>query len=442
MALEGLSEKLQSVFSRLSRHGKLTEKDIQEAMREVRVALLEADVNFAVVKDFVKKVSERAKGQAILTSLTPAQQVIKIVNEELTALMGSTNAKLTVASNPPTIYMIVGLQGTGKTSTSGKMALWLKKKGKRPLLTACDIYRPAAIRQLQVVGEQAGVTVFEKGQQNPVITAKEAVEHARLKGYDTVILDTAGRLHIDEELMNELAEMKAAVKPHEILLTVDAMTGQDAVNVATAFNDRLGLDGIILTKLDGDTRGGAVLSVKAVTGKPVKFTSAGEKIDEYEPFYPDRMASRILGMGDVMSLIEKATERVDQEQAEKLEKKFRQNSFDLEDYLDQLKQMRKMGPLGSIMNMLPGVAGKVNDEQMEQAQKQLAQTEAIIHSMTRAERRQPELLNASRRKRIAAGSGTEVQDVNRMIKQFEQVKSMMKQFGRMGKKGFRGFPMM
>ncbi|HOV69905.1 MAG TPA: signal recognition particle protein, partial [Clostridia bacterium] len=333
MAFEGLSEKLQNIFSRLSRHGKLSEKDVNAAMREIKIALLEADVNIGVVREFIAAVSKRALGQEILSSLTPAQQVIKIVNEELTALMGSSNSKLAVASNPPTVIMLVGLQGSGKTSMAGKLSVWLKKNGKNPLLAACDIYRPAAIDQLKIVGSQAGAPVFEKGVQNPVITASEAYKHARLKGYDTLIIDTAGRLHIDDELMNELAELKSTIKPHEILLVVDAMTGQDAVNVAKTFNERLGIDGIVLTKLDGDTRGGAALSAKAVTGKPVKFTGVGEKIGDLEPFYPDRMASRILGMGDILSLIEKAQEQFDENAAREMEKKYRSGTFDLNDYL-------------------------------------------------------------------------------------------------------------
>ena len=392
------------------------------------MALLEADVNFTVVKDFVKKVTERAVGADILESLTPGQQVIKIVNEELTALMGGSNAKLTYSSQPPTIYMLCGLQGAGKTTMCGKLGNMIKKGDKKPLLVACDVYRPAAIKQLQVVGGQVGVEVFERGQGNPVEIAKEAIEYARYYGRDPVIIDTAGRLHIDTNLMQELRDVRDAVKPKEILLVVDAMTGQDAVTVAKTFNDELGVDGVILTKLDGDTRGGAAISVRAVTGKPIKFSGIGEKLTDIEPFHPDRMASRILGMGDVLSLIEKAQDSFDEKQAIDLTRKMRTNAFTLEDYLEQMKQLNKMGSITDVLKMIPGVGSKIKDvdideEKMMKAQKK---NEAIILSMTRMERRNPDILNASRKRRIAAGSGTTVQEVNLLLKQFDQAKSMMK----------------
>lgn len=434
MAFEGLSEKLQGIFKKLTGRGKLSEADIKLAMREVRMALLEADVNFAVAKDFIQRVTEKAVGKEILESLTPGQQVIKIVKDELVELMGSTHSKLTVSSAPPTIIMLCGLQGAGKTTMCGKLGGLLAKQGKRPMLVACDIYRPAAITQLQVVGKAFNLFTFEKGTQNPVKTAQEAIAYAKSYQYDTVIIDTAGRLHIDEELMEELAQIKKAVKPHEILLTVDAMLGQDAVNVAKTFNEKLGIDGVILTKLDGDTRGGAALSVKAVTGKPIKFCGLGEKmsLDGIEPFHPDRMATRILGMGDVLSLIEKAQEQFDEKKAAELEKKLTSQQFDLEDFLDQFRQMKKMGSLRDIVGMLPGVdKSKINDEDLDE--KRIARTEAIILSMTKKERRNPGILNASRRKRIAAGSGTTVQEVNQLIRQFEQTKQLMKQFSK-GKK--------
>ena len=428
MAFEGLTDKLQGAFKKLNSKGKLTEADVKAAMREVRMALLEADVNFTVVKDFIKKVTERAVGADILASLTPGQQVIKIVNEELTALMGGTNAKLTYASQPPTIYMLCGLQGAGKTTMCGKLGNMIKKGDKKPLLVACDVYRPAAIKQLQVVGGQVGVEVFERGQGNPVEIAKEAIEYARYYGRDPVIIDTAGRLHIDTNLMQELRDVRDAVKPKEILLVVDAMTGQDAVTVAKTFNDELGVDGVILTKLDGDTRGGAAISVRAVTGKPIKFSGIGEKLTDLEPFHPDRMASRILGMGDVLSLIEKAQDSFDEKQAIDLTRKMRTNAFTLEDYLEQMKQLNKMGSITDVLKMIPGVGSKIKDvdideEKMMKAQKK---NEAIILSMTRMERRNPDILNASRKRRIAAGSGTTVQEVNLLLKQFDQAKSMMK----------------
>lgn len=437
MAFEGLTDKLQQAFKKLNKRGKLSEADVKEAMRDVRMALLEADVNYKVVKDFVKKVSERAVGQEIMESLTPGQQVIKIVNEELTELMGGTGSRLTYASQPPTVYMLCGLQGAGKTTMAGKLGGMLKKQGKKPLLVACDIYRPAAIKQLQVVGEQVEVEVFERGQKNPVEIAREAIEYARYYGRDPVILDTAGRLHIDEKLMEELRQVRDSVKPQEILLVVDAMTGQDAVNVSETFNQNLGVDGVILTKLDGDTRGGAAISVKAVTGKPIKFSGVGEKLTDIEPFYPDRMASRILGMGDVLSLIEKAQESLDEKAAVDLERKIRTQSFNLEDYLEQMKQMKKMGSVTDILKMLPGVGSKLGDINIDEDQiaKVQKKNQAIILSMTGFERRNPDILNASRKRRIAAGSGTTVQEVNLLLKQFEQARQMMKQVLGSGKRG-------
>ena len=428
MAFEGLTDKLQNAFRKLSSKGKLTEADVKTAMREVRMALLEADVNFVVVKDFVKKVTERAVGADILASLTPGQQVIKIVNEELTALMGGQNARLTYSPQPPTIYMLCGLQGAGKTTMAGKLGNLIKKNDKKPLLVACDVYRPAAIKQLQVVGGQGGVEVFERGQGDPVQIAKEAVEYARYYGRDPVIIDTAGRLHIDEKLMQELRDVRDTVKPKEILLVVDAMTGQDAVTVAKTFNDELGVDGVILTKLDGDTRGGAAISVRAVTGKPIKFAGVGEKLSDIEPFHPDRMASRILGMGDVLSLIEKAQDSFDEQQAGKLVAKVRTNSFTLEDYLDQMRQISKMGSITDVLKMIPGLGSKLKDVEIDEDKVARAQkkNEAIILSMTRMERRNPDILNASRKRRIAAGSGATVQEVNLLLKQFDQARSMMK----------------
>ena len=427
MAFEGLSDKLQAAFKKLTGKGKLNEQNIKDAMREVRMALLEADVNYIVVKDFIKRVTDRCIGTEILSALNAGQQVIKIVNEELTSLMGGSNAKLTWSSSVPTIYMLCGLQGAGKTTMCGKLANYLTKQGKKPMLAACDIYRPAAIKQLQVVGEQAKVPVFEKGTQNPVKTVQEAVEYARYYGRDVLIIDTAGRLHVDEALMNELSEIKEAVKPQEILLVVDAMTGQDAVNVAKAFNDQLNIDGVIMTKLDNDTRGGAALSVRAVTGKPIKFSGTGEKLGDIEPFHPERMASRILGMGDMLTLIEKATENMDQEAGDKLGKKLQKNPGDinLEDFLEQMQQMKKMGPLSSLLGMIPGVGSKLKDVEIDE--NALKKPEAIVRSMTPRERRNPDILNASRRKRIAAGAGVTVQDVNALIRQFEQMRQMVKQ---------------
>ncbi|SHN72156.1 signal recognition particle protein [Desulfitobacterium chlororespirans] len=441
---QGLSEKLQETFKRLKSKGKLTEADVNEAMREVRMALLEADVNFKVVKDFVAKVKERSIGQEVLESLSPGQQVIKIVNEEMVALMGGVSSKINISSKPPTVIMLVGLQGAGKTTHGAKLANMLKKQGKHPLLVACDIYRPAAIKQLEVLGEQIKVPVFSLGQENPVKIAAASLQHANSQGLDVVIIDTAGRLHINEELMGELREIKSSVKPHEILLVVDAMTGQDAVNVAESFHNELGVDGIILTKLDGDTRGGAALSVKAVTGCPIKFAGVGEKMDAIEPFFPERMASRILGMGDVLTLIEKAQEAFDEKQAREMEQKLRKQEFTLDDFLDQMQQLKKMGPLNSLLEMIPGVGKQMKDVQVDE--KDMAHVEAIIHSMTLEERRKPALIKDSRKRRIATGSGTSVQQVGRLLKQFEQMQKMMKQFaggsgmGMMGKgkKGKKG----
>ena len=433
MALfSSLSERLNHIFSKLTKHGKLTELEIKGAMREVRIALLEADVNIFVAKKFIADVSEKAVGQEILQRLNPTQQVIKIVNDELCALMGSTNAKLEVSDKPPTVVMMCGLQGAGKTTLCGKLAYLLKKQGKKPLLVACDVYRPAAINQLQIVGGKAGAEVFEKGTQNPVKTAKQAIEHARSMGYDTVIIDTAGRLHIDDALMKELENIKEEVRPNDILLTVDSMTGQDAVNVAETFNKRLDVTGVILTKLDGDTRGGACLSIKAVTGKPIKFIGVGEKLTDLEPFYPDRMASRILGMGDVLSLIEKAQDAVTEEQAKKLEQKLKDASFTLEDYLDQFESLKKMGGIASVMGMMPGM-NKLKLKEGDIDEKRIERLKAMILSMTKKERDNPSIINSSRKKRIAAGSGTSVQEINQLLKQFEQTKVMMKQF----KKGKR-----
>ena len=428
MALfSGLSEKLNHIFSKLTKHGKLTELEIKTAMREVRIALLEADVNISVVKEFVAKVSERAVGQEILKSLSPTQQVIKIVNEELIALMGSQNSKLNTASNLPTVIMMAGLQGAGKTTLVGKLGLMLKKQNKKVLLVACDVYRPAAINQLKVVGEKCGCQVFEKGQGNPVKIAKEGVDYAKKFGFDTVIIDTAGRLQIDEDLMQELEDIKDKVNPAEILLVVDSMTGQVSVEVADTFNKRLEVTGLVLTKLDGDTRGGATLSMKAVTGKPIKFCSVGEKLGDLEPFYPDRMANRILGMGDVLTLIEKAQEAVTEEDAKKMERKFRENSFTLEDYLTQFETMKKMGGIRDILGMLPGMGGKLKIREEDIDEKKILQTKAIIQSMTKRERDNPQIINSSRKMRIAKGSGTSVQEVNKVLKQFEQTKLMMKQ---------------
>ena len=442
MAFEGLTQRLQQAFGKMRGKGKLTQEDVKLVMREVRMALLEADVNYKVVKDFVKTCTERCVGQEILDSLSAQQQVVKIVNEELTSLMGGSNARLQYSSSPVSVFMLCGLQGAGKTTMSAKLAGWLKKDGKRPLLVGCDIYRPAAIKQLQVVGGQVGVPVFERGTQDPVQTAREAVEFARSHQHDVVILDTAGRLHIDEALMDELRRICETVRPSEILLTIDAMTGQDAVNVASAFNEKLEITGVILTKLDGDTRGGAALSVRAVTGKPIKFAGTGEKLGDIEPFHPDRMASRILGMGDVMTLIEKAQENIeiDPEQATDLARRMKNADFTLDDFLGQMQQLKKMGPLSGVLKMLPGMSNIGDIDIPDDAMKK---PEAIIRSMTPRERRHPEVLNASRRRRIAAGSGTTVQDVNQLIRQFEDAKKQMKMMMNQsrGKRGRFRFPM-
>ena len=433
MAFEGLSERLEAAFKRLKSKGSLTESDVKDAMREVRLALLEADVNYKVAKDFTKTVTERAIGAKVMESLTPSQMVIKIVNEELTNLMGGTKARLNTANHPPTIVMMCGLQGSGKTTHSAKLALMLKNQGHRPLLVACDVYRPAAIKQLQVVGEKAGVPVFEMGQINPVEIAKNAVSLAKDHGYDYVFLDTAGRLHVDEELMTELKNIKSEVKPHEILLVVDSMTGQDAVNVASSFNEALGIDGLILTKLDGDTRGGAALSARAVTGKPIKFVGTGEKLGDLDVFHPDRMASRILGMGDMLSLIEKAEQELDEKKARELEQKLRKNKFDLNDLLDQLQQMRKMGSIKDLLKMIPGIGRKIDDVEVDE--RQFDRMQAIILSMTPAERKKPDIINPSRKRRIAAGSGMQIEDVNRLLAQYRQMQKMFKQFnGKSSKK--------
>ncbi len=437
MAFEGLTEKLNAAFKKLRGKGRLSENDVKEAMREVRLALLEADVGYKVVKDFVAKVTERSVGSDVLDSLTPAQQVIKIVNEELTNLMGGTDSKLIMANNGPTVVMLVGLQGAGKTTNGAKLAGYLRKQyGKRPLLAACDVYRPAAVEQLKVVGKQLDLPVYDEGQGDPVKIAENAVKHARDHGNDLVLLDTAGRLHVDEALMDELRRMKAAVRPNDILLVVDAMTGQDAVNAAYAFNEALGIDGVMLTKLDGDARGGAALSIRAVTGKPIKFAGTGEKLDMIEPFHPDRMASRILGMGDMLTLIEKAQSNYDEKQAAKLEEKLRKNRFTLEDYYDQLQQLRGMGDLSQIAGMLPGMGDKLKDATIDE--KALSHTEAIILSMTPAEREDPSVLNASRKRRIAAGSGCAVMEINRLLKQFDMMQQLTKQVTRGRFTGFGG----
>ena len=433
MAFEGLSEKLGKVFKNLRGYGKLNEKTVNEALREVKMALLEADVSYKVVKDFVKSVTDRAVGSEVMESLTPAQQVIDIVHDELCKLMGETNARIEFPSKPPCVIMMCGLQGAGKTTHSAKLAKYLKGMNRRPLLVACDIYRPAAIDQLKVVGEKAGVKVFEMGQENPVKIARESVKFAKDNGYDVVILDTAGRLHIDEQLMDELQNIKKEVQPNEILLVVDSMTGQDAVNVAKSFNELLDITGVILTKLDGDTRGGAALSVLAVTGKPVKFAGIGEKIDDLEQFHPDRMANRILGMGDMLSLIEKAKDSFDEKEAEKLAKKMQSNKFDMNDLLSQFEQIEKMGSISSILNMLPGVSGKIKEEDIDE--RKMPRTKAIILSMTKKERERPSLIDAKRKRRIAAGSGTRVEDVNNLLKQFDMMQKMMKQMGGKMKKG-------
>ncbi len=417
--------------------GKLTDLEIKQAMREIRIALLEADVNFQVVRDFINRVSEKASGEDILKGLNSTQQVIKIVNDELIALMGSTHSKLAVADRPPTIIMMCGLQGAGKTTMCGKLAGMLKKQNKKVMLAACDVYRPAAIKQLQVVGGKVNVPVFEEGQINPVKIAKDALDEAKRQGADVLIVDTAGRLHIDEQLMEELQKIKAEVRPNEILLVVDSMTGQDAVNVAETFNQKLDITGVIITKLDGDTRGGAALSIKAVTGKPIKFVGSGEKMEDIEPFYPDRMASRILGMGDVLTLIEKAQEAFSEEEALKLQKKMKTNSFTLQDYLNQLESVKKMGGIGKLMSMVPGLGGKVNEDDIDESK--IIKTKAIILSMTPEERNNPDIIKASRRKRIAAGSGTSIQDVNQLLKQFDMSKEMMRRVSKNGMRGMK-FP--
>lgn len=440
MAFESLSDKLSNAFKRLRSKGKLNEADIKEAMREVKMALLEADVSYKVVRDFVKSVSERAVGAEVMESLTPAQQVIKIVNEELCALMGNENKRVNFPSKPPCIIMMCGLQGAGKTTHAAKLARYFRSQGHRPLLAACDVYRPAAIDQLKVVGEKAGVPVFEEGQIDPVRIAADSLRHARDHGNDILILDTAGRLHIDETLMDELKRIKAAVEPSEIMLTVDAMTGQDAVNVAAAFHEALDIDSVLLTKLDGDTRGGAALSVLAVTGKPVKFVGTGEKLDELEPFHPERMASRILGMGDVLTLIEKAKTTLDEKKAGEMLEKMQKNSFNMNDLLAQMQQIKNMGSMRQVLSMLPG-GNKISDADIDDHQ--LVIVEAMITSMTKEERERPSIINPSRKRRIAAGSGTRVEDVNRLLKQFDQMQKMVKQFGGMGKKGKRRrMPMM
>ena len=449
MIFENLADRLQETFKKLRGHGKLTADDVNATMREIRIALLEADVNFKVVKDFIKKIKERAVGQEVLESLTPAQAVIKIVNEELTALMGQTQSHINISPKAPTIIMMVGLQGAGKTTSAGKLGLMFKKQGKHPLMVAADIYRPAAIKQLQVLGSQIDIPVFAKEDcKDAVRIANEAIDYAKSHANDIVIIDTAGRLHIDENLMQELKSIKEDVKPHEILLVVDAMTGQDAVNVAESFNNDLGLDGVILTKMDGDARGGAALSVKAVTGCPIKFVGAGEKLEALEPFYPDRMASRILGMGDVLTLIEKAQTAFDAEDAKKMEKAFRKNEFTLDDFLSQLNQVRKLGSFENILGMIPGMGGlkkKLGDVDIDMNGKEIKHIEAIIRAMTPEEKRNTKIINGSRRKRIAMGSGTKVQEVNKLLKQFDEMKKMMKKMSNMkqlnkkGKKGKGGF---
>lgn len=444
MIFESLADRLQSALGKLKSKGKLTDKDVKDSMREIKMALLEADVNFKVVKEFINNVKERAVGHEVMESLTPGQQVIKIVNEELTKLMGETESKIQFASNPPTIIMMCGLQGAGKTTHSGKLGLSLKKKGKRPLLVACDIYRPAAIKQLQVVGGKIDVPVFSMGdKQNPVNIAKASIEHAKKNGNDVVIIDTAGRLHIDEKLMDELENIKSTIQPDEILLVLDAMTGQDAVTVAETFDNKLGVDGVVLTKLDGDARGGAALSIRAVTNKPIKFVGMGEKLDQLESFHPDRMASRILGMGDVLSLIEKAQANLDMKNALELEKKLKSQQFTFDDFLVQLQQMKNLGPINDIIGMLPGV----NSKQLKNIKvddKELVYIEAIIQSMTKAERQDPSIIDGSRRKRIAKGSGTTIQRVNKLLKQFKETRKMMKKFSSMEKtmkkRGKLGFP--
>ncbi|MDD5922059.1 MAG: signal recognition particle protein [Eubacteriales bacterium] len=436
MAFESLSDKLQNVFSGLRGKGVLTEKDIDQALREVKLALLEADVNFKVVKEFIRDVKEKCMGEEVMKSLTPAQMVIKIVNAELVDLMGGSGTKLTYSPSGFTTIMMVGLQGTGKTTTSGKLAAWLKQNGKKPMLCACDVYRPAAIDQLEVVGKAVNTPVYaDRNEKDPVKIAENAKAEAERKGFNILILDTAGRLQIDDALMDELSRMKKALKPHQVLLVVDALTGQDAVNAASGFNDRLGIDGIIMTKMDGDSRGGAALSAKKVTGRPILFIGTGEKYDALEPFYPDRMASRILGMGDMLSLIETAEKSYDEEQAKRMESRLRKNQFTLEDFLEQIGQVRKMGGLQKVLSMIPGIGGaKIGDEDIERGEEEFRRMEAIIFSMTKEEREDPSILNASRRKRIAAGSGTTVSQINGLIKKYNEAKKMLKQFGKGGGK--------
>lgn len=440
MAFEGLADRLQETLKKIRGKGKVTEADVKSMMREVRLALLEADVNFKVVKDFVNRVKERAVGQEVLKSLTPGQQVIKVVNDELTQLMGGEQSKLATSARPPTVIMMVGLQGAGKTTSTGKLAKYLQNQNRLPMLIAADIYRPAAIKQLEVLGEQLDVPVFSLGnKENPVKIVQQGIQKAKEEHCDYVLIDTAGRLHVDEALMDELHQIKQEANPDEILLVIDAMTGQDAVNVAQSFNEQLELSGVVLTKLDGDTRGGAALSVKAVTGKPIKFVGMGEKMDALEPFHPDRMASRILGMGDVLTLVEKAQREMDEQKAKELERKMRKMAFTFDDFLDQLEQVRNMGPLDELLGMLPG-AGKMKGlKNLQVDEKKLGQVEAIVRSMTKEEKQKPEIINASRRKRIAAGSGTSVQDVNRLLKQFQDMKKMMKQMTSMSKKKKKGF---
>ena len=444
MIFENLAEKLQSTLKNLKGKGKLTEKDVDLAMREVKLALLEADVHYKVVKDFIKKVKERSIGSEVMESLTPGQQVIKIVNEELSELMGGVQSKINISSKPPTVIMLVGLQGAGKTSTAGKLALNLKKQGKQPMLVACDVYRPAAIKQLEIVASGAGAIFYsEEGNTNPVEIATKGYEKAKTLGYDIVIIDTAGRLHIDENLMDELKNIKSSIKPHEIMLVVDSMTGQDAVNIAESFDQTLGIDGVILTKLDGDTRGGAALSIKSITKKPIKYAAVGEKLEDLEQFYPDRMASRILGMGDVMSLIEKAQSAFDEDKAKEMQAKMKSSDFTFDDFLDQMQQIKKMGPLKNLLEMIPGMSQMKQLKDVDIDDKELVKIEAIIQSMTKKERQNPSIINASRKKRIAMGSGTHVSQVNRLLKQFEESKKMMKQFTNMSKsmkKGKMKFP--
>jgi len=444
LVFEGLASKLQDVVKKFRGKGRVTEADIKEIMREIKIVLLEADVNFKVVKDFINVISQKAVGQDVLESLTPGQQVIKIVHDELVDLLGGTQSKITFAPRPPTIIMMAGLQGSGKTTTSGKLGNLLRKQGKNPLLVACDVYRPAAVKQLEVIGDQLSIPVFsEPSGKNPVQIAQNAIRHADSNGNDVVIIDTAGRLHIDDELMNELLSIKTTVRPHEILLVVDSMTGQDAVNIAGTFNEKIGIDGIILTKLDGDTRGGAALSVKSVTGKPIKFAGMGEKLSDLEPFYPDRMASRIIGMGDVLSLIEKAQDAFDEKKVLELEKKMRTQQFTFEDFLDQIQQMKKLGPMNQIIGMIPGISQK-DLQGIDIDEKKMVHYEAMIQSMTRKERHDPSIINASRKKRITEGSGTTVPELNRLLKQFEEMKKMMKQFSNMSKskKGMFKMPFM